>query len=178
MKRLLVAAGSAVLVLSSAMAVAAHADTRGRARLSDQDKMFLDEAAGGARYEVLAGRQAADRAATTDVRQVGQRMVADHTREYEELSRVAKDVGRSIPDHPDHPLQRIVDLFGQLDGSRLDCAYTPQEFSDHENDIARFETESRHGSNAELRAFATRTLPTLRSHLEMVEKTLDAIRGC
>jgi putative membrane protein len=178
MKRLLIAAGSAVLVLSTGLAVAAHGDDRGRGALSAQDRTFLNEAARGARYEVMAGRQAADHAATPEVRQFGQRMVAEHSREYDELARVAKDVGMPIPDRPDHPLQRILDLFGQLDGPRLDCAYTPQEFSDHENDVARFETESQRGTNGEIRAFAGRALPMLRGHLDMAEKALDAVRGC
>lgn len=47
-----------------------------------------------------------------------------------------------VPDAPDQPQQRILALFGQLKGPGFDCAYTPREFSDHENDVARFESST------------------------------------
>jgi putative membrane protein len=174
MKRLALATGCAVVLLSSIMAVSAQ----GRSALSAQDRMFLDEAGHGAKYEIMAGHQAADRAATPEVVRFGQRMVADHGKEYDDLVRLGHDVGADIPDAPEHSQQRILDLFGQLSGGRLDCGYTPQEYSDHENDVARFTAEAEHGTNAQVRAFANRMLPTLRSHLDDAEKALDAIHSC
>jgi putative membrane protein len=177
MRRTLVATGTAVVILGSVMAVAAWAGPKS-AGLNKQDRTFLDEAGHGARYEVASGKLAADHASTPEVVRFGQRMVADHSKEYDELQRVGRDVGVTVPDGPDHSQQRILDIFGELHGGGLDCAYTPQEYSDHENDVARFEAETDKGGNAEVKAFARRMLPTLREHLSAAEQALDAIHGC
>jgi len=39
----------------------------------------------------------------------------------------------------------------------------------HRKDIAAFEAEAAHADDPDLRAFAARTLPTLRAHLQMAE---------
>jgi putative membrane protein len=39
---------------------------------------------------------------------------------------------------------------------------------DHEQDIAKFEKEARSGKDPDARAFASATLPTLKSHLSMI----------
>jgi putative membrane protein len=179
MKRRLLVPGLTAVILSGLMAVnASAANSRSANRLTEQDKTFLEEAGHGARYEIMAGRQAADRVATPAVAAFARRMVADHSREYDDLVGVGRSVGAAIPDKPDPPQQRILELFGQVKGATLDCAYAPQEFSDHENDVARFTMEANEGSHPAVRAFARRHLPTLRSHLDDIEKSLDAIKGC
>jgi putative membrane protein len=39
--------------------------------------------------------------------------------------------------------------------------------ADHQKAVAIFEVEAEKGSNKELQAFATKTLPTLKEHLKM-----------
>jgi putative membrane protein len=177
-KRLLTAAtAAAVLTLLAAAPVGARV-TGGNAGLSTTDRTFLEDAAGGARYEVLAGQRAVDTSPTPEIVQFGRRMIADHGKEYDDVVAVGRAVGMTVPKEPDHALQRIVALFSQLSGAHFDCAYGPQEYSDHENDIARFTDAAQHSRNRTIRAFALRHLPTLRQHRDMIESDLDAIKGC
>ena len=46
-------------------------------------------------------------------------------------------------------------------------AYIGQAVKDHEATVALFEGESRSGKDAELKAWAARTLPMLREHLRV-----------
>jgi putative membrane protein len=41
---------------------------------------------------------------------------------------------------------------------------------DHEKDVALFEQQAESGEDADLRAFAEETLPTLREHLELAKE--------
>ena len=40
---------------------------------------------------------------------------------------------------------------------------------DHEKDVAEFEEEAKDGSDADVKAWANKTLPTLKKHLEMAK---------
>jgi putative membrane protein len=48
--------------------------------------------------------------------------------------------------------------------------------SDHRKDVSEFEKQSTKGTDPDLKAFATKTLPTLREHLQMAE-SLPGAKG-
>jgi putative membrane protein len=47
--------------------------------------------------------------------------------------------------------------------------------SDHKEDVAEFEKEAKSGKDADVKAFAAKTLPTLKEHLEMALKAQRAV---
>ena len=49
--------------------------------------------------------------------------------------------------------------------------------SDHKEDIKAFEKEAKNGSDADLKQFASTTLPTLNQHLSMAQAGTHAARG-
>jgi len=48
--------------------------------------------------------------------------------------------------------------------------------SDHEKDVAEFEMESKSGTDAEVKAFAARTLPTLKIHLRLARAIAQKVK--
>jgi putative membrane protein len=48
--------------------------------------------------------------------------------------------------------------------------------SDHEKDVAEFETESKSGTDSDVRTFAARTLPTLKIHLRLARTTAQKVK--
>ena len=58
-------------------------------------------------------------------------------------------------------------------GAEFDRAYIDAMVADHKKTVALFEAESQNGNDPEIKAFATKTLPVLRKHLEVVT-ALDA----
>jgi putative membrane protein len=46
---------------------------------------------------------------------------------------------------------------------------------DHRQDVAEFRTESRNAKTAEVKQYATSTLPTLEEHLKMAQSTDKSI---
>lgn len=124
--------------------------------------------AGGA-AEVALGRMATQKATRDDVKQFGQKMVDDHTQAGDELKRIASGKGTPPPDAPTPAQKKDADKLSKLSGAGFDRAYLNQMVLDHQRTIALFRTESRSGRDAELKDFATKTLPTLQEHLTMVK---------
>ncbi len=62
----------------------------------------------------------------------------------------------------------MLDKMRKLEGAAFDQAYIADQIKDHEKAIALFEKEARSGKDAELKAFAEKTLPTLKDHLTAV----------
>ena len=54
--------------------------------------------------------------------------------------------------------------------------YADLMVKDHNKDIAEFKKESSGGSEASLKAFATKTLPTLEHHLMESEKAKNTVK--
>jgi putative membrane protein len=59
---------------------------------------------------------------------------------------------------------------GTLNGAAFDKAYATMMVKDHHEAVALFKQESASGKNADFKAFAGATLPTLQEHLSMAEK--------
>jgi putative membrane protein len=138
------------------------------AAATDQD--FVTKAAQGGMAEVELGKLAADRGATVGVKQFGQQMVDDHGKANEELKSVASKAGATIPSSPSTAQEATANKLKQKNGDGFDKAYGDAMVKDHKETIALFEKEASSGKDADLKAFAAKTLPTLKSHLAMAEK--------
>ena len=49
--------------------------------------------------------------------------------------------------------------------------------ADHKEDVAEFQKQAKSGGDADLKGFASKTLPTLQEHLTMAESTDKAVKG-
>jgi putative membrane protein len=137
------------------------------------DHKFAMEAAMGGMMEVELGKVAASKGASDEVRQFGQRMVDDHSKANEELMRVASSKGMTLPSAPDPKHQAEMRKLSALSGEKFDKEYVKMMLKDHKKDVAAFEKEAKGGMDAELKAFAASTLPTLREHLQMIQRIND-----
>ena len=68
------------------------------------------------------------------------------------------------------------DKLAKLNGTDFDRAYIKHMVKDHEKDIQEFKDEARDGKDPEIRAWASKTLPTLQEHQTMA-KSLNAKVG-
>jgi putative membrane protein len=139
----------------------------GGAMLGSSDRKFVMEAAMGGMTEVELGRLAAERGSSEAVKSFGQRMVDDHTRANTELTALASRLGVTLPTALDAKHAAVVAKFSRLSGAEFDRAYAKDMVKDHEKDVALFEREAARGAQADLKSFASSTLPTLREHLSM-----------
>jgi putative membrane protein len=146
----------------------------------EQDQGFAQKAAEGGLLEVRLGELAQQQAKDEHVVQFGQRMVQDHGQANEKLMAIAEQKAIQLPQELSGDAQEKYEEMQQLSGAEFDEAYMDDMVEDHEKDIELFEQQAESGEDAELRAFAEETLPTLREHLELakeVQSQTTAARG-
>jgi putative membrane protein len=131
-------------------------------KMSQKDVNFIQKAAGGGAQEVANGRMAETQAKSAEVKNVAARMVADHTRLDKELTALANKKGVNF---------NTGGVKAQNLGSgNFDALYLSWLEEVHRADIADFERAAKNSDDSELKAWASRTLPTLKQHLAMAQQ--------
>jgi putative membrane protein len=146
------------------------------ASLSDADKTFMTKAAEGGMMEVNLGTLAAAKATTTEVKDFGNRMVADHGKANDELKQLAANKGVTLPTQPGADEKKTFDELAMKKGKDFDKAYITDMVKDHQKDIAEFEKESKDAQDPDLKAWVTKTLPTLQDHLKMANQAAAKVK--
>ena len=157
-----------VLLIGSARDVYASSDVQSAHQLPT-DSAFVSLASAAGLSEVASGREASSKGQSAAVRSFGQTMVIDHTHANLILKQLADAKGIITAMTPTADQQASIDALKLLSGPAFDKRYAAQAVKDHEGAIALFEHEATSGKDADLRAFAVQTLPTLQHHLAMAK---------
>ena len=164
-----VAVGGLCLVASADAADESKASSE--SKLSATDKKFLKKAYKGGMEEVENGKMAKEKAKNDATKNVAERMITDHSKVNEELLEIAKEENLD--------LSKVQAKTATISGDDFDKEYLTMLKNDHEKDIAMFEKEAndtKPGEDRDVPAFAKKTLPTLKEHLQMVEDALAKVK--
>lgn len=140
------------------------------------DRTFVEKAARSGMAEVQLATNVSNRAQTQEVRSFAQRMLVDHNRANQELTTLAASKGIDPPADlsPEH---KALDAeLAKLNGPALDRAYMEAMVKDHAAVAAEFEAASRDLTDAELKAWAAKTLPILHDHHKMAQEILGTMK--
>jgi len=135
--------------------------------VSAPDRSLMTLAAGAGLYELEVSKLAASKAVSAEVKDYALMLAKHHGESNEALRQLAarKSV-QLVAEIPADKKARIEALQG-LSGEGFDRAYVDRVgIQDHEADIRLFENMARDANDADLRAFAEKTLPVLRTHLD------------
>ena len=169
----------AVVALSAAIALPVAAQTKPSPPKSapksaatkpaavSPDMAFAREAAIGGMAEVELGNLAKQKASSNDVKQFGDRMVTDHGKGGEELKQWAQSKNITLPAELDAAHRALRDRLAKLPPEAFDRQYMHEMVMDHQHDVMAFKREASSGKDADLKAWAAKTLPTLEEHLKM-----------
>lgn len=133
---------------------------------------FVTFAAMSDTFEVETGKLAQDQADAKDVKQLGKKLVKDHTKSSKHLMELAKKEKIEVtpPTELDQRHQAILDGLKAAKGKDFDTAFAQAQVQAHEEGIALFKSFSENGDNDQLKAFARKGLPVLEKHLAMAQK--------
>lgn len=150
-----------LLLAGAAFASQAHARS---------DESFMKEAAHAGAAEIEASKLAQTKAKSADVKSFADTMIADHTKVADELKALAASKNVKLPDGPSVGQKAEIKLIDAGDNDKFDERYAKHfGVKAHQDTIKLFEEASREAKDPEVKAWATKTLPGLKHHLEMAQ---------
>lgn len=141
----------------------------GSTTASSLNQEFVSDAASGGMMEVELGTMAVQNASSQEVKDFGRRMIDDHSKVNDELKSIAAGENIPVPATLKTENRDEVDKLSKLSGSDFDKEYMDTMVKDHQKDIKDFEDMAQNAQDPKIKAFAQKTLPTLRQHLKMAQ---------
>lgn len=135
------------------------------------DSAFLVHAHSGNIKEVRLGELAAKQAQEQAVKDFGQRMVEAHREAYKASRMIVDTLNAGPLDSMLSEDVATVDRFRNLQGAAFDSAYMRLMVMDHAKEVAAYRNEVQFGNQTMIRRYALQTLPTLRDHFELAQRT-------
>ena len=153
------------------------ADSTGTVQAADTETAdFLVKAADCGMAEVKLGELAKQKATLAKVKGMGDMMSADHQKVNEEVKNLASRRNVSLPTSVGDDKQKDIDALAAKTGKDFDKAYVRHMIKNHEDDIALFKRAIDKVHDADVRTFASNTLPKLQEHLDsfkVVQKIIN-----
>ena len=136
--------------------------------VDQNDAKFAVTAAADGMAEVAAGKMAVTKAVSTRIKNFATMMVNDHSKVGNELAKIARDKDITLPTAPDTTAKKKAAELSQKSGKAFDKAYVDAMVDGHKKAVSLFEDGSKNLKDTTLRAFAIKTLPTLKMHLDSI----------
>ena len=136
---------------------------------SKQDADFMVKAASGGMLEVQLGKLAQSNGGSQAVKDFGAMMIRDHSKGGDELRTLAGAKRLVIPDSVSNDQRKERDNLEKKTGKNFDKAYIDLMVQDHKEDIDEFDKASKNANDPDIKAFAARTVPMLRMHLDSAQ---------
>lgn len=142
---------------------------------SNQDSFWNDAAQAGME-EVMLANLALQKSQNEEVKQLAQKVVDDHTAANNELKDLAASKSVTLPADVNAKQKAVYDKLNAMSGDAFDMEFVKTMVKDHEKAVSLFQKQSTGGKDAEVKAFAAKTLPTLQGHLEMAKSLSDKMK--
>jgi putative membrane protein len=153
------------------------AGTNNVGKLAHGDRKFIEKAAKDGMAEVELAKLAQEKAASDQVKHFAKRMADDHSKANEELKKLAASKGVTLPTEMDRSERREMDKLAKRSGADFDREYMKHMVSDHKSDVKAFKSQAKSAKDADLKNFATSTVPTLEQHLDLAKATEAAVKN-
>ncbi|MGH6866553.1 MAG: DUF4142 domain-containing protein [Methyloceanibacter sp.] len=136
---------------------------------------FVQKVAMSDMYEVEAGKIANEKGKSEQVKQFGQKMVEAHSKTTEQLKGIveAEKIKVELPTKLDDKHQGLIEDLNKASAEDFDKTYADQQKDAHEMAVDLFEDYAKDGDNAAVKAFAAKTLPVIKEHLQMAKQLED-----
>ena len=117
----------------------------GPAWCASGDNSFVTKAAEGGAAEVQMAQLAQSKATSQAVKDLANKLVADHTKANDNLKPIATKDNITWPTGMNAKDQSEYNKLQALSGAEFDRAYVNYEIKDHKQDISLFQKEADHG---------------------------------
>ncbi len=140
--------------------------TAASAPASKDDADFAVMAANAGMTEIELSKVAMASSTNEDIKKYAQMIVDEHTAAATKLGTIATSKQITLPAYLSDASKKDVDDLSKKKAKDFDKAYVGMMVDDHKKAVDAFKKESEKSTDADLKAFATETLPTLQKHLD------------
>jgi len=142
------------------------------AALDSRDQEFLKKAATVNMMEMELGKAAQRLSQNEAIRKHAESIVRDHSASQKELEALAEKKGFSLPTQLPEADRSALARLEEKQGEAFDKAFLDFSQKGHQNTIALFERALSRSQDADVKAWAEKTLPVLRQHLAMTQQEM------
>jgi putative membrane protein len=145
----------------------------------DADREFVENELAAGNAEIELGKLAQEKGSHADVKAFGAMKVRDHQAAAADLKPIAAQLSTTQSEarqNHENDLRDTMEDLQKLSGRDFDKKYIDEMIDDHEKDVRDLENKAENAANADVKAWAAKTLPTVRQHLERaksIKETLD-----
>ena len=133
------------------------------------DSEFMVKAAEGGMFEIETSKLAKEKGTDATVKQIADMMITDHTKASDELKGIAMNKKVELPVALGSDKQGKLDDLSKMNGVDFDHKYMSLMQDAHEDDVDLFKKNASDAMDADVKAFAAKTLPIIEHHLSMVK---------
>ncbi len=133
------------------------------------DALFAAEATSANMLHVKLSEAALSRGVSPEVKDFAQGMENVHMQMNNELNDLANRVNIVLPQTMGSSDQEVYDELMEKEGIAFDIEFIRTMLNQHEKLLKRYEDMAEHGTNMEVKQYASKQLPLLRKHTEAAE---------
>lgn len=143
------------------------ADSKGKgsARVSREDREFMETVARDNLAEIEAGKLAQQKASDDRVRELGRMMERDRRKADQALRKIAAAKGVDLPMSPDRGQQQTLKDLESKTGTDFEKAFAAEAAKDHARAQKLFDKARKESRDEDVRAFAGTTIAAITEHL-------------
>jgi putative membrane protein len=146
--------------------------TASAGKVASGDQKMMRDIAYSNISEIAAGKLALEKSQSDDVKSYAQKMIDDHTKAQQELQTLADSKGVKLPTEPDAKHKAMAKMLSGLKGDAFDKRYLKQGgLNDHENTHKLLERVQAKAKDADLQAYAAKTITAVDQHLTLAQET-------
>ena len=178
MKNELIACAAVLLASPIALAQTAsdpNSATHPTSTASSSDAAFMTQLAEGDLAEADAGKLAAQKSNTAAVKEFGQAMARDHSRNGNDLKAIAASRGVMLPTSVTAQHADAKTRLESLSGANFDREYANGQVQAHEKTVKLLQDEIINGQDQAVKDFATQTLQVVNQHLDEARQLQAAV---
>ncbi|RZJ77280.1 MAG: DUF4142 domain-containing protein, partial [Flavobacterium sp.] len=153
-----------------------NGNSTGGIAVEESDAKFTTDVAASGMAEVELGKLAVTKTTNAEIKAFADMMVNDHGKANADLMAIASTKNITLPTALDEMHQKKYDDLAKLSGKDFDKEYVNAMVDGHEKTWDLLDKESKDGKDADLKAFAAKTAPVVKGHLDMIKKIKDGLK--
>ena len=134
-------------------------------------KAFISKGMEGDQAEIQMGQLAEQKSQSNDVKQLAQKLVADHTQMDEKWFKpLAKQMDVSEPKGPSKKDKKMAEKMQALSGADFDAQWLTMMAKDHKKDLKEFQDEANSAQDPSIKQVAQQGASVISQHLQLIQQ--------